>query len=124
MGYGCPVSSGPDPAASSVSGQGEIRLGEDGAGPLLLCTGVLDRETVRRFRLAVPPTAWPPRADLTGVTAIDAAGLELLVHLARKPRRRGRELVLVGLPERLHPALDRAGLSGLLPPPGGTSAPA
>lgn len=115
------MSSGPDPAASRASEPGEICLGEDGDGPLLRCSGVLGRETVRRFRLAVPPASWPPRADLTGVTAIDAAGLELLVHLARKPRRRGRELVLIGLPDQLHPALHRAGLSGLLPRPGGTS---
>jgi ABC-type transporter Mla MlaB component len=76
---------------------------------------------VRRFRQLVPPASWPARADLAAVTAIDAAGLELLVHLARKPRRRGGELEVIGLPAALHAVLARAGLSQLLPRPDSTT---
>jgi ABC-type transporter Mla MlaB component len=94
---------------------GEITRVEDATGPLLRFTGVIGRETVRRFRLLVPPASWPARADLSAVTSIDAAGLELLVHLARKPRRRGAELEVLALPTELRPALVRAGLSQLLP---------
>jgi anti-anti-sigma factor len=105
------MSTDPGPAAPS----GEVVWAEDGAGPLLRFGGVIDREAVRRFRRLVPPSSWPARADLAEVTTIDAAGLELLVHLARKPRRQGRELQLVALPDHLRPVLDRAGLAGLLP---------
>jgi anti-anti-sigma factor len=97
-------------------GAGEIVRTEDATGPLLRFSGAIDREAVRRFRLLVPPASWPPRADLTAVTTIDAAGLELLVHLARKPRRRGGELEVLGLAGHLRPVLARAGLAGLLSP--------
>ena len=109
----------PDPAA-----RGEVVWAEDDTGPLLRFSGVVDRDAVRRFRLLVPPASWPSRADLSGVTSLDAAGLQLLVHLARKPRRRGGELELVGLSEELRPVLVRAGLSRLLPRPDGSAAPA
>ena len=94
---------------------GEIVWVEDATGPLLRFSGSIDREAVRRFRLLVPPASWPPRADLAAVTDIDAAGLELLVHLARKPRRRGGELEVLAVPAAVRPALDRAGLASLLP---------
>ena len=101
---------------------GDVVWAEDQAGPLLRLSGRIDRETVRRFRRLVPPASWPARADLSAVTALDAAGLELLVHLSRKPRRTGSDLELLAVPAHLHPALTRAGLSGLLPRPGGTPA--
>jgi anti-anti-sigma factor len=100
---------------ADVPAAGEVRWTEDDTGPLLTFTGRIDRETVRRFRLLVPPASWPARADLSEVTALDVAGLELLVHLARKPARTGKRLELLGVPERLRPAIERAGLSQLLP---------
>ncbi|MBB3677091.1 STAS domain-containing protein [Modestobacter versicolor] len=109
------MSTGTDPAAG-----GAIVRAEDADGPVLRFHGSIDREAVRRFRRLVPPASWPPRADLGAVTTLDAAGLELLVHLARKPRRQGGELALVALPEHLRPVLVRAGLSQLLPRPDGT----
>ncbi|MFQ1003140.1 lipid asymmetry maintenance protein MlaB [Modestobacter sp. SSW1-42] len=112
------MSSGADPADGPAAG--EVRWTEDDAGPLLAFTGRIDRETVRRFRLLVPPASWPARADLSAVTALDVAGLELLVHLARKPARTGSRLELLQVPERLRPAIDRAGLSQLLPRPAGS----
>jgi ABC-type transporter Mla MlaB component len=115
------MTSGRDPAGSGAAGSGEIVRAEDADGPLLRFSGVIDREAVRRFRLLVPPSSWPPRADLAAVTTIDAAGLELLVHLDRKPRRRGGELEVRGLPAELRPVLDRAGLSRLLPRTDGTT---
>jgi anti-anti-sigma factor len=111
------MTSGPD---SAVSG-GDVVWAEDATGPLLRFSGAIDREAVRRFRRLVPPASWPPRADLGGVTSIDAAGLELLVHLARKPRRRGGELAVLALPDELRPALERAGLAQLLPRTDGTT---
>lgn len=99
---------------------GEVVRTEDATGPLLRFSGSIDREAVRRFRLLVPPATWPARADLGAVTALSPAGLELLVHLARKPRRRGGELELTALPEHLRPVLARAGLGTLLPRTNGT----
>ncbi|MCZ2825722.1 MULTISPECIES: STAS domain-containing protein [unclassified Modestobacter] len=109
------MSSGLDPAA------GEVVPGEDETGPLLRLSGRIDREVVRRFRLLVPPSAWPDRVDLSAVTAIDAAGLQLLVHLSRKPERRGERLRLLAVPAELQPALTRAGLSRLLSRDGAAS---
>ena len=100
--------------------EGEITWAEDPAGPLLRFVGAIDREAVRRFRLSVPPTSWPSRADLAEVTALDSAGVELLLLLARKPRRRGAELELLTVPGHLRPGLARAGLARLLPRTGGT----
>jgi ABC-type transporter Mla MlaB component len=99
---------------------GEVVWAGDATGPLLRFSGSIDREAVRRFRLLVPPSSWPARADLGAVTALSPAGLELLVHLARKPRRRGGELELTALPEHLRPVLARAGLATLLPRTNGT----
>jgi anti-anti-sigma factor len=110
---------GPDPAAGAAR-PGETVWFEDAAGPLLRFSGSIDREAVRRFRLLMAPASWPPRVDLATATSIDAAGLELLVHLARKPRRRGGELEVIALPEHLRPVLTRAGLSQLLPRPNGS----
>jgi anti-anti-sigma factor len=110
------MTAGPDPA-----GRGEIVATEDAAGPLLRFSGAIDREAVRRFRLLAPPSSWPSRVDLAAVTSLDAAGLELLVHLDRKPRRRGGELALLALPAHLRPALERAGLARLLPRANGTA---
>ena len=107
------MTAGPEPA-----GPGEVLIEQDGDGPLVRFTGAIDRDAVRRFRLAAPPATWPTRADLSAATTLDPAALELLVHLTRKPRRRGGELVLVGVPSQLRPVLVRAGLSGLLPRPG------
>jgi len=106
---------------SSSSPLGEVLWTEDADGPLLRFTGSVDRDAVRRFRLLVPPGSWPPRVDLGEVTAIDAAGLELLVHLARKPRRSGRELQVLAVPADLRPELTRVGLGSLVPRTGGTT---
>jgi anti-anti-sigma factor len=111
------MSTGADPVADGGAA-GEVVRVEDAVGPLLRFSGRIDREAVRRFRRLVPPASWPARADLSAVTSIDAAGLELLVHLSRKPRRQGRDLDLVAVPAALHPAMERAGLSQLLPRPG------
>ena len=108
----------PSDADPSVSG--EVAWAEDATGPLLRFSGVIDRESVRRFRVLVPPASWPARVDLSGVTALEAPGVELLLHLARKPRRHGGELQLLGVPEGVRPVLVRAGLSRLLPRANGT----
>jgi anti-anti-sigma factor len=99
---------------------GEVVRAEDATGPLLRFTGSIDRDAVRRFRLLVPPASWPARVDLGAVTELGPAGLELLVHLSRKPRRHGGELVLTAVPDHLRPVLAQAGLSRLVPRTNGT----
>ena len=108
------MATGADPTPGGGSA-GEVVWAEDATGPLLRFRGSIDRESVRRFRLLVPPASWPARVDLTAATSLDAAGVELLLHLARKPRRRGGELQLLAVPGHLRPVLQRAGLSRLLP---------
>jgi anti-anti-sigma factor len=112
------MSTTPDGAGNGAAPRGAIAPGEDGTGALLRFSGVIDREAVRRFRRLAPPSSWPARADLADVATIDSAGLELLVHLARKPRRHGGELELLAVPRSLYPVFARAGLSRLLPRPG------
>ncbi|WP_369132256.1 lipid asymmetry maintenance protein MlaB [Modestobacter sp. I12A-02662] len=104
------------PAGGSPAGA--VQLGEDATGPLLRFTGRVDKEVVRSFRRGVAPASWPARIDLTAVTALDPAGLELLLHLARKQARTGATLQVIGLAGSLRPALERAGLGRLLPRPG------
>ena len=108
------------PAPTGGSPTGTVQLGEDATGPLLRFTGVVDKEVVRAFRRRVAPASWPARVDLTAATGLDPAGLELLVHLARKPRRHGGELELLTVPRSLYPVFARAGLSRLLPRPDGS----
>ena len=94
---------------------GSILL-EDADGPVLVFSGIIDKEAVRDFRLQVPPALWPGRVDLTAVTGLDDAGVLLLVHLSRRPRRQGRELEVLGVPSALRPVLERAGLTHLTRP--------
>ena len=112
------MSSGSQTAESG----GEVAWTEDAAGPVLQFRGSVDRDAVRRVRRLVPPASWPPRVDLSAATSLDAAGLELLVMLARKPRRAGNELEVLSVPAELRPALTRAGLGSLLPRTDGTTA--
>src|SRR4051794_17202933 len=111
------------PVPAGGAPRGAVQLGEDSSGPLLRFTGMVDKEVVRSFRRRVPPASWPARVDLTAVTGLDPAGLELLVHLARKPARRGLTLQVVGLAGAVRPALERAGLGRLLPRPGADATP-
>ncbi|MEU2348379.1 STAS domain-containing protein [Modestobacter sp. NPDC049651] len=89
---------------------GSIAL-TDADGAVLVFSGVVGKDVVRAFRLRVPPALWPERVDLSAVTSLDAAAVQLLVHLARRPRRAGRELQVHGAPARLRPLLDQAGLT-------------
>ena len=88
----------------------------DADGPVLVFTGTVGKDVVRTFRLRVPPALWAERVDLSAVTALDAAAVQLLVHLASKPRRQGRELQLDGVPTAIRPLLERAGLAHLTRP--------
>ena len=76
----------------------------------------IDRDAVRNFRVQVPPALWPERVDLCDVELLTPAGVELLIHLARKPRRQGRELQVSGTPAALRPVLEKAGLAHLARP--------
>ena len=94
---------------------GSILL-EDADGAVLVFRGDVDRDVVRAFRLRVPPALWPARADLAATTALDPVAVQLLVHLARKPRRQGGELQVTAVPAALRPVLERAGLAHLARP--------
>ena len=88
----------------------------DADGPVLQFAGEVGKDAVRAFRLRVPPALWPEQVDLSATTSLDAAAVQLLVHLARKPRRQGRELQVDGVPVTLGPQLERAGLAHLARP--------
>lgn len=88
---------------------GSVQLEQDGS--LLVLRGEIDKEVVRHFRLAVRPADWPSRVDAREVTFMSSAGLELLVHLARKQKRAGAELEVVEPPASLRMLLTQTGLS-------------
>jgi anti-anti-sigma factor len=83
---------------------------EQGGG-LLVLRGEIDKEVVRHFRLTVRPADWPARVDAREVTFMSSAGLELMVHLARKQKRSGAELEVVEPPASLRMLLTQTGLS-------------
>ena len=89
---------------------GHIALDE---GPVrqLRFSGPITKDVVREFRLHVRPADWPSRVDLSGVTAMDTAGLELLLHLARKQKRFGGELEVVEPPAALRRTMEQGGLT-------------
>ena len=91
---------------------GRIELDE---GPVrqLRFSGPITKDVVRQFRLNVRPTDWPARVDLSAVTAMDTAGLELLLHLARKQKRFGGELEVVEPPPALRRTMEQGGLTRL-----------
>ena len=91
---------------------GSIELDE---GPVrqLRFSGPITKDVVREFRLQVRPTDWPSRVDLSSVSAMDTAGLELLLHLARKQKRFGGELEVVEPPPALRRTMEQGGLTRL-----------
>jgi anti-anti-sigma factor len=84
---------------------------EEGPVRQLRFTGRIGKGVVRDFRLQVRPAAWPSRVDLSAVTAMDSAGLELLLHLARKQKRFGGELEVVEPPAPLRRRMELGGLT-------------
>ncbi len=98
-----------DAVADTAPEHGSITLAGDGS--LLVFTGEIDKEVVRHFRVTVRPAQWPARVDARGVTFMSSAGLELMVHLARKQKRLGGELELVEPPTSLRLLLNQTGLN-------------
>lgn len=90
---------------------GAIALVDGGPVPQLRFTGAIGRDAVREFRLSVRPAAWPARVDLSGVHSMDSAGIELLLHLARKQKRFGGELEVVEPAEPLRRLMEQSGLT-------------
>jgi anti-anti-sigma factor len=101
----------PIPAAGRDVPPGAITLVEDAPVRHLRFTGDIGRAAVREFRLQVRPAAWPARVDLDGVSAMDSAALELLLHLARKQKRFGGELEVVEPPAPLRRLMEQSGLT-------------
>jgi anti-anti-sigma factor len=100
----------PDAARADLPGAIEL---EEGPVRQLRFSGPITKDVVREFRLHVRPTDWPCRVDLSGVTAMDTAGLELLLHLARKQKRFGGELEVVEPPPALRRTMEQGGLTRL-----------
>jgi anti-anti-sigma factor len=100
----------PDAARGELPGGIEL---QDGPVRQLRFHGPITKDVVRDFRLHVRPTDWPSRVDLSGVTAMDTAGLELLLHLARKQKRFGGELEVVEPPAALRRTMEQGGLTRL-----------
>jgi anti-anti-sigma factor len=98
---------GPGRAGASSA----ITLEEDGPVRQLRFTGDIGKDVVREFRLAVRPASWPARVDLSRVGSLDSAGLELLLHLARKQKRVGGELEVVAPPAPLRRLMEQCGLT-------------
>ena len=98
-----------EPAEDTAPEHGSISLVDDGA--LLVFTGEIDKDVVRHFRVTVRPAQWPARVDAREVTFMSSAGLELMVHLARKQKRAGAELELVEPPTSLRLLLNQTGLN-------------
>ena len=96
-------------AETAAPDHGSITLTE--AGALLVLSGEIDKDVVRHFRVTVRPADWPARVDAREVTFMSSAGLELLVHLARKQKRSGGELELVEPPTSLRLLLSQTGLN-------------
>ena len=98
--------------ADAVRGDlpGRIELDEEPVRQLRF-SGPITKDVVREFRLQVRPTDWPSRVDLSDVTAMDTAGLELLLHLARKQKRFGGELEVVEPPPALRRTMEQGGLT-------------
>jgi len=100
----------PETARGELPGAIDV---EDGPVRQLRFRGPITKDVVREFRLRVRPTDWPSRVDLSGVTAMDTAGLELLLHLARKQKRFGGELEVVEPPPALRRTMEQGGLTRL-----------
>ncbi|WP_254781795.1 STAS domain-containing protein [Modestobacter sp. DSM 44400] len=98
-----------DPGRAGASSS--ITLVEDAPVRHLRFTGDIGRDVVREFRLSVRPASWPSRVDLSGVHSMDSAGLELLLHLARKQKRFGGELEVVEPPAPLRRLMEQSGLT-------------
>ncbi|SFD03587.1 anti-anti-sigma factor [Klenkia taihuensis] len=88
---------------------GSVELSADGTQ--LVFSGEIDKDVVRQFRVTVRPADWPARVDVREVTFMSSAGLELLVHLARKQKRSGGELEVVEPPTSLRLLLNQTGLT-------------
>jgi anti-anti-sigma factor len=93
---------------------GTIALVDAGPVRLVRFIGDIGRDAVREFRLGVRPSAWPARVDLSAVRSLDAAGRELLLHLARKQRRSGGELEVVAPPAAVRRTMEQSGLTSVL----------
>ena len=109
---GCTQTGMTEPAEnveSTAPEHGSITLSEDGS--LIVVTGEIDKDVVRHFRVTVRPSQWPARVDARGVTFMSSAGLELMVHLARKQKRAGGELELIDPPTSLRLLLNQTGLN-------------
>jgi len=80
-------------------------------GPAVVTVqGEVDMVTAPEFRTlllqSAAESAGPLLLDLSGVTYMDSSGVGTMVYLKREIERRGRQLVLVGLPPRVRGVLE------------------
>ncbi|HSW11818.1 MAG TPA: STAS domain-containing protein [Solimonas sp.] len=64
-------------------------------------TGSLDLASVPALMPRADQLAASGRLDVSGVTAVDSAGVAFLLELQRRARRQGKDLVISGAGNRL-----------------------
>jgi anti-anti-sigma factor len=99
-----------------------LTLRGDGPGLTLVAVGRLVSGDGADWRAWSPATGAIRRravaVDLSGVSDIDAAGIGVLVRLAREARCRGRELTVIATSPCVRLVLDIVGLAAALRLPG------
>ncbi len=106
--------------ATTPSGQRlliiEHNVAEDGT-PTLVCKGRMNLESANQFRQEVKslsPTHHTVLADLSGVDAVDSAGLGSILGTYVSAKGDGCELVLVNVHPRVRDLLDITKLTSVL----------
>lgn len=91
---------------------GYISAERDGQGQLLVFTGSVTKDAVRRFQLMVPAGERPGRVDLTGATFLSSAAIDLLRHLATRQTRAGQRLRITATDPIVRHQLMATGITG------------
>lgn len=94
----------------------ERRVAEDGT-PTLACKGRMNLESANQFRQEVKslsPTHHTVLADLSGVDAVDSAGLGSILGTYVSAKSDGCELMLVNVHPRVKDLLDITKLTSVL----------
>jgi anti-sigma B factor antagonist len=93
----------------------QVAAGEDAVR--ITVHGPLDLSTVPDFQqmvAALEGTTGPVTLDLSGISFIDSTGLSALVTMGRELEVRMRQLVIVGVTDRVADLLRMTGVDGIL----------
>ena len=92
---------------------GFVAADRDGDGPVLVFTGDVTKDAVRRFQLMVPASQRPDRADLTAATFLSSSAIDLLRHLAARQARAGARLTIAVADPVVRHQLVATGITGV-----------